>query len=221
MASEKLKQALCASAREEYFYIDCEPKQWEPSAQFQRKMERLLQQYRKQRIAGGKRVFLIAAIILLLSVTVLFSVADVREKVIRFFVQYSADHFELEYGVEKAGDIPVGEAISEIYFLTGLPEGFTQESKSITDHSVTTVWTNGEETLIFSQGDGLTTRSVDNERLKKSTVAVNGTTVLSYSEPGYVLLMWNTQTYTFCVDYYGVRQAEELAQIVLNGLQIQ
>ena len=216
MASEVLKKALMASASEEYFNIKLisEADDREPSAAFTAKMEALV----RKTDAPAKRSFrytlLVAAVIALLSVTMVFSVADVRNEVIRLFREYYYTHFDMEYGFEDSGDIIIGDGINEVYTLSSLPQGFTQQSITENEHSVITVWENdGGEALILSQGDGMTKRSVDAERLARAVVVSDGTEYEIYSENGYMVVFWSTENYTFSIDCYGNFNQDEIISI--------
>ena len=216
MASEMLKKALLASAHEEYLNIEksCETDLWEPSEQFCTQMENLLRQAKKRRFVKTRKVLLVAAVIFLISVMTVFSFASVRENVINFFKEYHYTHFDLEYGIDEPGDIVIGNGINTVYTFSSLPDGFEQISVTENDHSVITVWEkeNGDS-IILSQGDGITKRSVDVERLKKSETVSNGIVYEFYTEEDYILILWNTSEYTFSIDYYGKMNGEEIIKL--------
>ena len=216
MASEMLKKALLASAHEEYLNIEkiCETEIWEPSEQFCAQMQNLLVQTKNYRFARIKKVLLVAAVIFLVSVMTVFSFASVRENVINFFREYYHTHFELEYGIDEPGDIVIGDGINTVYTFASLPEGFSQVSVTENDHSVITVWEkeNGD-TIILSQGDGMTKRSIDAERLQKSEKVSGGIVYEIYTEEDYILILWNTAEYTFSIDYYGKMNSEDILNL--------
>ena len=87
MASEVLKKALMASAAEEYFNIKLisEADEWELSDSFTAKMDALVRKTDAPARRGFRYTLLIAAVICLISVTAVFSFADVRNEVIRLF----------------------------------------------------------------------------------------------------------------------------------------
>lgn len=216
MASEMLKKALLASAHEEYLKIDklCEPNIWEPSEHFCSQMENLLQQTKKRHTVNIKRVLLVAAVIFLVSVTTVFSFATVREKVINFFKEYYYTHFDMEYGFDEPGDIVLGNGINTVYTFSSLPEGFKKASVTENKHSVTTIWENENgDAIILSQGDGITKRSIDVERLEKTEIVSNGTVFEIYTEENYILILWNTEEYTFSIDYYGEMKSSDIIEI--------
>lgn len=216
MASEMLKKALLASAHEEYFNIEkiCETEKWEPSELFCAQMQDLLMQTKNRRFVRMRKVLLAAAVIALTAVMTVFSFASVRENVINFFKEYYYTHFNLEYGIDEPGDIVLGDGINTVYTFSAVPQGFEQVSKTADDHSVITVWEKeNRDTIILSQGDGMTKRSVDVERLKKSEKVSGGIVYEIYSEEDYVLILWNTAEYTFSIDYYGKLKAEEIIKL--------
>ncbi|MBQ8210211.1 MAG: DUF4367 domain-containing protein [Clostridia bacterium] len=216
MATETLKKALIAFAEEEFMQADaeCRTQIWTPSEEFSKKTERIVKG--RHRTINAKRILLIAAVVFLLSATAVFSFAQLRENIINTFREFYYTHFDVEYGNNAAGDI-TGDGIKTVYTLTSLPDGFEMTDYSKNDHSVTTVWENSEgETLILSQGDGITKRSVDNERLAHSTSTVDNVEYDIYSENGYILIMWNTAEYTFSLDYYG----DCTIDVLINSIQL-
>ncbi|MBR5233377.1 MAG: DUF4367 domain-containing protein [Clostridia bacterium] len=216
MASEMLKKALIVSAEEEYFNIEslCPAVNWEPSEVFCMRMDELLKQTQKRRFFNVKKVLLVAAVIFLIGVTTVFSFASVRENVINFFREYYHTHFELEYGHNEAGDIREGEGIRDVYEFSYLPEGFKEVSINRNDHSVITVFEkeNGDA-IILSQGDGITKRNVDVERLEKSEIVSDSTVYEVYTEENYIFIMWNTEKYTFSIDYFGKLTPQEIVDL--------
>ena len=218
MASEKLKQALLAASQEEYLSINkkSETIEWNPSDDFTAKMEVLVKQNEKRRYKTLRRVLLVAAVVFLVSCITVLSFADVRENVINQFKDYYYTHFDVEYGFEEPGDIVVCNGINRIYTLLQIPDGFVQINYEKNEHSVITVWEKDDETLVLSQGDGITKRSIDAERLVKNKQIVNGTVYEIYSEEGYVLVLWNSDEYTFSVDYYGGALFNDIIDIVLS-----
>ena len=224
MASEVLKKALMASAAEEYFNIKLvsEADNLEPSAAFTAKMEALVRKTDAPAKRSLRYTLLAAAVIFLISVTMVFSFADVRNEVIRLFREYYYTHFDIEYGFEDSGDIAVGDGINELYTLSGLPDGFTQQSLTENEHSVITVWENdGGDALILSQGDGMTKRSVDAERLTRAVVVSEGTEYEVYSEKGYMVVFWSTRDYTFSIDCYGNFTQDEIISLAENIKEVE
>lgn len=214
MATETLKKALLSFAEEEFLQADigCKNQYWKPSENFLIKIERIVKNRRKT--VNVKRIMLIAAVVLLLSATVIFSFAQLRESVINTFKEFYYTHFDVEYGNNAAGDI-TGKGIDTVYTLVSLPVGFELTDYSKNEHSVTTVWEHKTgETIILSQGDGITKRSIDNERLTASTLSIDDIQFEVYSENGYILFMWNTADYTFSLDYYGERAINEIADLI-------
>ena len=218
MASEKLKKALLAASQEEYLSIDKESEtiEWNPSDDFIAEMEVLVKHTEKRRYRPLKRVLLVAAVVVLISCISVLSFAEVRENVINQFKNYYYTHFDVEYGIDEAGDIVIGDGINSVYTFDKLSDGFIQVSYERNEHSVITVWEKGEETIVLSQGDGITKRSIDAERLVKTQQVVNGTVYEIYSEEGYVLVLWSTAEYTFSVDYYGSALLNDIMDIVLS-----
>lgn len=209
MASEMLKKALLTVSAEEFLSIDkeCKVQNWIPSEEFIRKTEKIVKGKRRSFNMG--RVLIAAAIILLMSSVCIFSFADLRENIINTFKEFYYTYFDVEYGNNQPGDI-TGNGIEKVYTLV-LPEDFEMIQHNKNEHSVITIWENADgETLILSQGDGITKRSIDNERLACSSTVIDGVQYEIYTESGYVLVLWNTDEYTFSLDYYGERSSDEI-----------
>lgn len=216
MASEVLKKALLASAKEEYLNINLvsETELWEPSESFSERMEVLMRKTKAPYRRTAKHTLLVAAVILLVSVMAVFSVATVREKVIQFFKEYYYTHFDVEYGVEEPGDIVLGDGINIAYTFSVLPDGYKQVSVTENEHSVITVWEDANENaVVLSQGDGMTKRSIDAERLEKTETVADGIVYEIYTEDEYILILWNTAEYTFSIDHYGDLKVDYLLEM--------
>ncbi len=226
MASNKLKQALRESAAEEFniYYKQSETILWEPSESLNAEMETLFKQTKKHRRSVLKRGLLVAAVILLISATTIsvFGISSVRNKVIDYFSRNKSNYFDLDYGYEEAGDIKADGAIKDIYTFNNLPDGFKMTSRNMTAHAIVTLWENEKgDTLVLQQGDGITTRSIDNERLEKTYETVGGITMDIYSEDGYALILWNTDKYTFSIDYFGRKSPKTLARFLAENISVE
>lgn len=219
MANEKLKAALSASAMKEFNYTDSETVIWNPSQEFEQNMIKLMKSVNKPKRYSLRLILIAAAVIFLLASASLLSIADVREKVIAFFVSDNDTHYDIEYGYDRPGDITVSDEMSDIYTIGGLSADFEIKKREIGEHSAVTIWESGKETIILQQGDGITKRSVDGERLKKTEFTLGNISFTAYSEDGYALLLWNTDRFTFSVDYYGEKDCEALAGMILSGIE--
>ena len=140
-----------------------------------------------------------------------------RENVINFFKEYYYTHFELEYGFNESGDIIEGEGIDTVYTFSYLPEGFEKTNVTQNDHSVITEFEKADgDAIILSQGDGITKRNVDVERLEKSEIISDGIIYEVYTQEDYIFIMWNTEKYTFSIDYFGKMTPEEIVDLAEN-----
>lgn len=215
MTNEKLKKALRVSATEEFNNINRETVIWEPSPQFRSEMEKLMASAHKRHGISFKRVLLAAAVILLIASFSVLSSADVRNRVIRFFTENRSDHVDINYGFDTPGDITLRADIESASAPDFSGYGFTLVSTDSIADAENTVWENDRgEMIIFQKGNGLTLRGVDNETLEKSVTVKNGTEITVYTEKEYILLLWNTEQYTFSVDYYGNRSKDELIEFL-------
>ena len=216
MASEMLKKALIVSAEKEFddIYSESVKMIWNPSPRFTSEISELIRKSERRKLKGFKKVALIAAVIVLISVMAVFSFAQVRNTVINSFRKIYATHFILEYGVDEAGDINKLQNMDALFTLSALPSDFELVSADNNGHSAVTIWENEkEETLIFAQGDGISKRSIDNERLEEQIVFDNDIEYRIFSEDGYMFVMWATAEYTFSIDYFGEKSADDLIKI--------
>ncbi len=218
MADEKFIKALCAAAECEFAYAAASEAglNWKPSESFLHSADSLVYSYNSRRRLNVKKTLVIAAIIMLLGLTVLFSSANVRDEIIKIFAQENENFVHLEYGSENAGDIYRLDDIEETLVLKLSDIGFKQINRDKTSHSIRTQWQRGEDFAILSQGDGITTHSVDTKELKCDTVIKQGITFKHYYRDGYFLLMWNTDKYTYSLDCGGDISYEEMIDIILS-----
>ena len=216
MASEVLKNALLAAAREEFAQaeINCDTLQWIPSDRFNENMENLIRRTKKRQSVPVRRVLVVAAVVILTAVFGVFSSAEIREDIISFFREIYYTHSDVEYGYENAGDIVSPDGIETVYTLSAVPDGFSRIAFNKNEHSVITQWEDEKgNAIILSQGDGITKIGIDNERLEYSQAVSQGIVYEIYTEDGYVLILWNTDVYTFSIDYYGDADASEIIKI--------
>lgn len=218
MTNEMLKRALRASATEEFknININSETIIWEPSKQFNAEMEQLIAETtHSRRMISFKRVLLVAAVVLLIAVTAVFSSASVRNRVIQFFTQNLNDHANISYGYDKKDDVVIDGSTSESNIPDFSDIGYTMVSTQSIEHAYAAEWENGSgETLIFQQGSVLTERAVDNETLVRSDIVKNGVEIICFRDEGYCLLLWNTDNYTYSIDYYGGKNTDELLELL-------
>lgn len=216
MANEKLKKALQEAAMEEYLNIACESAEWEPSEEFIAQTEPVIKNDSRVRRVF-RRIIPIAAVMLLLASTMILSMADVRERVINYFESNEKDHIDLQYGYNEAGDIPAGKEITDILMPDFESEGFRLYDTDRTGHSAVSVWKHDSDMIVLQQGDGLTSRSLDIERLVKSNRSVNGVSFDIYSGAGYYLILWTTEKYTFSLDCYCDIEPEKIIGLVIDA----
>lgn len=225
MANEKLKKALREAAEKEFLNITDENVEWEPSDKFLSETGKIVLPPKRRKVVPFRRLLVAAAVTLFIaSAAAVLTSASIRESIIATIKEYHDTYFDLEYDVDGGNDDPVDAvpgpdsdvgALAEIYVLEGLPQKFNKKESVVTDHSVISSWESGDgEVFILQQGDGLTKRAVDTERLEFSAVKTDKMNFEAYTEEGYVLLMWVTDKYTFSVDYYGELNAFEVADVV-------
>jgi len=203
LESPQFKQALfdVQTAESERFAANAVPVSVSPA--FERKMERLLRTYRQPYYplinTRPKRVLLSFAVVLLLLITMVFSVSALREPVVRFFVEVYEKFSDVILHKQQEEQFPVE---LEVYFEpTWLPEGYRFDA----DQSIDVV--NLCERLFVNETDNdilfkqyviiSSALRIDTEGIQSSHVVVNENEGLYYSNKGIQNLVWSDGQYGF------------------------
>ena len=212
-----LKQAmhLYAEKMADEFPTDDEIADIEFSAEFERKMNRIIKQRSKPMFnlfnTTAKRVASIAVIfIVLLSVT--FSVSAIREPFIEMIKTVFSNHVEIKfYGATK-------ECITEIYGLEHIPDGF-----EITNESISNIDVNRENItkagIILSYTQQAVAHSsgvcIDNEHSTHHTITIDKKEIyIVVSEWNITSAFWTDNGYSFSLVYYSKMDDEEITNII-------
>lgn len=145
-----------------------------------------------------KRVAIVALAILILMTTAC-GFPKVRERIVKM-VSNNEDTF-IEYSFE-------GETTNEIlhtYYLSEIPDGFSETDSSSSVARNYTVYRNSNDDVIkFSQSiTGSIALSVDNEHGKTKEINVSGNTVYLYSAYETHIAMWTYNGYFLEIVVYG------------------
>ena len=204
--SEKFKQALFDVHNEECerFAATMEPVTFSPK--FKRKMERLLRVQRSPLYplvsTKPKRALLAMAVVIILMITMVFSVSALREPVIRFFVEVY-EKFSQVFFHEPLDEEQFPTTLEVYYTPTWLPEGYHEDIDRILDvenlcHRFYV--SQSSDDIMFKQYT-ITSSAlrIDTEDVQAAQVIVNGNAGLAYSNKGIQRLLWNNGEYGFLV----------------------
>lgn len=204
-----IANAFLEAERRSFLALDCETVP-EPSARYEKKMERLIRAQKhplwKYVNTVGKRVAVI-----LLCFTVLFSsamaVKAIREPVISFLIEVYETFTKVFIGGEESSDGML-ETIERKYTLSVLPDGYAMASETDNYFSRQVRWQNeqGDE-LVFTQ---YTQRSysafIDTEKMESETFSFGDSEALYYiskqtrtviwTADGYVMVLTAPQTFS-------------------------
>lgn len=187
--------------------------------------EALTYQYNEQSARGRRYSFLkrintapkrIAAVIAI-AVFVMFSsamsVSAFREQFFEMIKTIFSNHVELSFdGDEK-------DAITEVYGISNVPEGFELTKESISNSAVFRDYEDSEGNIIsFSQmiTTNDTTVDVDNEHSKNHTVSVDGLEIFITEgiRDDIKAAFWGADGYSFNLTYIGEIEIDELTEMI-------
>ncbi len=176
--------------------------EYEFSERFVSKMEKLISKQKKaswrMTNTSAKRVAVIAAVIILLIVGTM-SVSAVREPVLKVITELFETHIDFEF------DGKTTSAITEVYELTWLPEGFEQVSKGGNDAVFTTEYRNdrGNAILLQQSVTESASLSLDNEQGDVKFVIANGRKILMNMGEKASIITWMENGYIIDIIYQG------------------
>lgn len=186
------------------------------SAEFERKMQRLINMEKKPYYylinTVGKRVacIVIAALIALTSIT--FGVKAIREAVIDFFVE-TFEKFSI-VGF-KDEDIPENNKIIETYYApTYIPEGYEIKMDDRFGALRSIKYMFGDKYIFFNQSvlKRISTY-IDTEETMTEQVLVFGNKAVYAVKEKMSFLYWNDENYSYFIQSDGVLIKEELIKI--------
>lgn len=215
-----LKQAmhLYAEKMADEFPTDDEVADIEFSAEFERKMNRIIKQRNKPMFnffnTAAKRVASVAAIFIVL-ISVTFSVSAIREPFIEMIKTVFSNHVELEF------DGDTKEFITEIYGLEHIPDGFEMTDESISNIDVNREYTNKDGIILsytqqaVAHSSGV---SIDNEHSTHHTITIDKKEIyIVVSEWNITSAFWTDNGYSFSLVYYSMMADDEITTIVKSN----
>ena len=175
------------------------------SPAFEQRMNRLIRAqskpyYRFVNTTPKKALLALAAAILLM-ITMMFSVAALREPVVRFIVEVYEKFSQVFIHQEEEAQFP---AMLEIYYTPAwLPEGYRENEDQMIDALIfceRTYVNENEDEIKFKQHTITTfVLHIDTEAVQAKPCLVNGKDGLYYSNKGIQNLIWNFEQYGFHV----------------------
>lgn len=207
------EQALLDAALEEFADIPAEDEiDLEFSEEFEEAGAALVAQARRGKTPGvGKvlrRVLLVAAIIAMLTTTVM-ATPSFRDAVIKFFTHNAGSYYEFSFDPEQAANAP--EYIEKVYKPTHIPAGFSLDVDYVDSGYVCFIWlSESGDSISFDQmpipndSEG---PAPDAEDVEVQTQNINGYEVFVVYGEG-TLYYWTDNEYFYQM-YYGPSVSEE------------
>ncbi len=173
------------------------------SLRFRWKMHQLLG--RKLRLekypplSVGKRVLLVATVLLFLSIGIFMSSEANRIRVFEFVIKRYPKYTEIQ--VESDVNVPE-DVVVEPIDPTYVPEGYQISEKRINRMSYMVKYTNESEMKLFFDQDIITQSGMhlDTEDADVETVLMEGLELMVIEKNGNVMIFWHDERYTYLLD---------------------
>ena len=194
---QKLKDAFKEINSEELNNLNIPKEDFEFSERYKKNMEKLLAKQRKPyfryfNTAGKRAVACILVVVMLFASSM--TIEAVREPVVEFFVNVYEKFVEIFFGDDEIENSP--DAIEEIYTLGYVPEGYEFVSREITIQQVKTIWTDGENEIMFEQYIKKISSFLDNEETNLEITDEDVSFAYVYKN-GIKIIYWNNEEYVF------------------------
>ena len=189
------------------------------SEKFNKRMEKLIRSQKrvswKLVNSVAKRVA-VACIIMLTMLTTACSVKVIREPIVQFFTEIY-ETFAQYFFVGSTTD-----AITHVYTIKELPEGFKETNKIQDDVSVTTIYeTESGDLISFAQTvTGETQHNMDTEKDTVFTEEINGIEVNFYEAHDLKQAMWVNDDYYFKITCHGNVSMDNIKQMIASAEKI-
>lgn len=177
---------------------------YEPSEKARRNMEQLIQAQRKPYYkltnTRPKKTLLALAAVLLIMITMVFSVSALREPLLRFIVE-TYEKFSAVFFVPEEGSAPLPDTIETQQFPHWMPEGYTPDDtqEMISDtQAIHFIISNHSDPILYQQYT-LTTSgfTINTEGITTERVQVGAFTGIYYSNLGSQTVIWEDGQYGF------------------------
>lgn len=215
MTKAQLKNAFREAAAYEFRDIlrDESLIQYEFSAEFEKKMNKLISSQKKKTWhwvnTAPKRIALIAAVAIMLFTTAC-SVPEIREPVVEFVTEVYETFREFFF---EADDTAV---ITQKYGLTALPNGFEKIDTLENDTVIITTYenTNGDVISFTQNASDKATTFVDAEHGEYNILNVADYEVHIYTREGIIHAVWGYDTYLFEIICYGDFNEQDMIDMI-------
>jgi len=175
------------------------------SPAFERKMNRVIRAQSKPYFrfvnTNAKKAVLALATALLILLTMVFSVAALREPVVRFIVEVYEKFSNVFFHQQEDAYFP--DELEVYYIPTWLPDGYQIDDTKTIDIAILykqMFFDNADHDIELKQYTITdTVLRIDTESVQTKPVTVNGNAGLFYSTKGIQTLLWNNGQYGFLV----------------------
>lgn len=167
------------------------------SERHNRKMSKLIRIQRKPYFnlisTAGRRAACIVVAFIVLSASAL-SVKAIREAFFDFIINIFSDHNVVT--VESGTESGYPKMIEKEYYISNLPDEFTETDYSCSDISVTHIYSSFDKYVIFSQHTKSDYKTfLDNEKTQYTELEDSGTVYLTAINDSDMTFIWDDGTY--------------------------
>lgn len=226
---KRIKAALLAyDKKEEGYFDDIANNAAAPSAEFSAELDRRKESLLKNKnktLSAGRIVAILAAAVIILSLTVL-SISAVRGHVFNFFVEYFEDNIKISYNTLPKDDIPAEEEepsteesnTPEVEENTGpaIPPEYVSTLNNVDSKHVFRKWSNGDNEIVFSAtlgSEGVIRINSEAQEVGKTTVkGLEAYYILNY---GRYSIAWVDDEGSYmlkCPESFGLEMVVRIAE---------
>ena len=217
----KLKEAFSRSNRDFLNSIELVPEEDVYfSPQYEKKMAHLIKRqkrpYWKYVNTVGKKIAVIAiAFMMLFGLSM--SIKAIREPVVSFIVT-SFDKFS-ELFVDKSEVNSASDKIEEIYELTQLPQGYSENGINISLRNIETTYFNGDSEIRFYQSIISNKVTIDTEDSYETILFIKDYEIYYIYKNNLTKALWRNEKYIFEI-YCNTEISEEEMRYIISSLRI-
>lgn len=201
--------------------LNSPPPKWEYTKEykFEEKMQKLIAKqkssYWRYTNTFSKRL-LIAAIILIATLSSAMTVPAVREPIIDFIIT-KYEEFSL-YFAKDTSNPQFPDEIEKVYMPQYIPDGFELANTFSSEATITSIWKNNvtNETITFVQNVIFLHSSLNTENSKATEKVINGKDICIYTYAGNTSYLWSEYGYSFRLDVIAEISEDEIIKIIEN-----
>lgn len=164
----------------------------------------------------SRKIAVVIGVLLILSVTLTFSVDAIRVRVLNLFeeVKDKYTEFRLEEEDMDNTSLPVESNNYMIFYPTFLPKGYYLEETQGEKVIINSFYTNGEDSIIFVQQEEGVVSQVDTEDATVEEIMIGHVSGYIIREEDSVILIWNNDYFSFLLQ--GEIGQEEMLKIATS-----